>query len=119
MITQKKRIKSPIKTTLSLYVNKFKPALFFAERLRTIKCWCHRNDTSLLVERHAVDTYLAVDARLVVNEVLVDAVINDVPFILAWNLKYRVVSCAVDELLGNLLEDSGVFAVNHVDFTQW
>ena len=105
MITQKKRIKSPIKTTLSLYVNKFKPALFFAERLRTIKCWCHRNDTSLLVERHAVDTYLAVDARLVVNEVLVDAVINDVPLVLARNLEHRVMGSAVDLVLGLLLDN--------------
>ena len=105
MITQKKRIKSPIKTTLSLYVNKFKPALFFAERLRTIERRCHRNDTSLLVERHAVDTYLAVDARLVMNEVLVDAVIDDVPLVLARNLEHRVVGSAIDLVLGLLLDN--------------
>ena len=73
----------------SLYLIQILSCLFLdRQRSGTVERRCHRNNTSLLVERHAVDTYLAVDARLVMNEVLVDAVINDVPLVLARNLKH-------------------------------
>ena len=81
--------------------------LLFLDRQRsgTVERRYDGNDTSLLVERHTVYTYLAVDARLVMNEVLVDAVINDVPLVLTRNLKHRVVGRAIDLVLGLLLDN--------------
>ena len=84
---------------------KFFVVLFLdCQRSGTVECGCHRNDTALLVERQLVDTYLAMDARIVVNEVLVDAVINDVPLVLTGNLEHRVMSSAVDLVLGFLFD---------------
>ena len=39
--------------------------------------WAYRNDVALLVESQAVDADLAVDAGVLVQEVLVDAVVDD------------------------------------------
>ena len=47
---------------------------------------CDGHDATLLVEGHAVDAHLAMDARLVFHKVLVDAVIYDIPFVFSRNL---------------------------------
>jgi hypothetical protein len=67
---------------------------------------------SLLVERQTVDAHLAMDARILIQEVLVDAMVDDVPLILAGNLEHRVVGCAVDLVLRLLLDDEVVVLVD-------
>ena len=66
----------------------------------------------LLVERQAVDAHFAVDARLAVDEVLVDAVVNDVPLILARNLEDGVMGCAVNLVFRLLLDDQVVLLID-------
>ena len=97
----------------SLYLIQILSCLFLdRQRSGTVECRYDGNDTSLLVERHTVYTYLAMDAWLVVNEVLVDAVINDVPLVLARNLEHRVMGSAVDLVLGLLLDNHVVVLVD-------
>ena len=69
---------------------------------------------SFFVEGQTVDAYLAVDAgrKVAVDVVLVDAVVDDVPLVLAGNLQDAVVCRAVDAVLGLLLDDEVVLLVN-------
>ena len=92
--------------------------LFLLQRLWTIQRRLYRDNLSALVERHLVDAGFAMNAWFMVDEVLVDAMINNVPFILAWQLEDRVVSCSIDFLLWHLLDDPVVLLVN-VDVAQW
>ena len=69
------------------------------------------DDAALTVEGQAVDADLAVDAWLMVNEVLVDAVVDNVPLVLAGQLQDGVVGRAVDLVLGLLLDDHVVLLV--------
>lgn len=75
------------------------------------------DDMAFLVEGHTVDAHFAVGAGFgaAVDVVLVDAVIDDVPFVLARQLEHRVVCGAVDKLVGLLEEDGGIGSVNHLD----
>ena len=70
-------------------------------------CRLDRNDASFLVESQSVGTYLTMDARSLVGVevVLVDAMIEDVPLVLAWNLEYGVVGGAIDSVLRVLLQN--------------
>lgn len=74
---------------------------------RTVVCRLDRNDASFLVESQSVGTYLTMDARSLVGVevVLVDAMIEDVPLVLAWNLEYGVVGGAIDSVLRVLLQN--------------
>ena len=76
------------------------------------RCGCDGHDTTLLVEGHAVDAHLAMDAWLAVHKVLVDAVIDDVPLVFAWNLKDGIMGCAVDFILWFLLDNEVVAFVD-------
>jgi hypothetical protein len=67
---------------------------------------------SLLVERQTVDAYLAMDAGVLFDEVLVDAVIDDIPLVLAGDLEHTVMRCAVDFVLGFLLDDQVVLLID-------
>ena len=49
--------------------------------------------------------------------VLVDAVIDDVPLVLAWNLKDGVVGSAVDFVFWHLLKDDRLLC--HFDWSEW
>lgn len=60
-------------------------------------------DAAVFVEEEAVDANLAVIARAVGTIILVDAVVDDVPFVTSRNLDNRVMSCAVNLLRGILL----------------
>ena len=73
-------------------------------------CGHYGLDASVGQELHAVDTGLAVPAGTLVagDVVLVDAVVYDVPLVLAGNLQYAVVGRTVDLLLGALDEDDGL-----------
>ena len=73
-------------------------------------------DRAISVEFQAVDAHFAVDARLVVKVLLVDAVINDVPLVFAGHLDDRVVGSAVDSMGGVLTEYYGL--VSHPYRTQ-
>ena len=70
-------------------------------------CGHYGLDASVGVELHLVDTSLAVPTGSLapVEEVLVDAVVYDVPFILVRYLKHAIVCGAVDFLFGALDED--------------
>ena len=52
------------------------------------------------------------DARIMVNEVLVDTVVADVPVILTLQLQYRVMCSAVYFLFWQLLDNAVVLFVN-------
>lgn len=67
-------------------------------------------DAAVGVELHLVDAGLAVPAGTFapVDIVLVDAVVYDVPLILAGYLKHAVVCGAIDFLVGTLDEDDGL-----------
>ena len=67
-------------------------------------------DAAVGVELHAVDAGLAVPAGTFapVDIVLVDAVVYDVPLILAGYLKHTVVCGTIDLFLGALDEDDGL-----------
>ena len=70
----------------------------------------YRLDAAVGVELHLVDASLAVPAGTFapVDIVLVDAVVYDVPLILAGYLKHAVVCGAIDFLVGTLDEDDGL-----------
>ena len=78
--------------------------------LHALMCGHYRLDTSVGVELHLVDAGLAVPAGTFapVDIVLVDAVVYDVPLILAGYLKHAVVCGAIDFLVGTLDEDDGL-----------
>ena len=65
-------------------------------------------DGAIGVELEAVDAYFAVDAGLVVEVLLVDAVVDDVPLVTAGHLDDGVVGGAVDALGGILAEYHGL-----------
>ncbi len=65
---------------------------------------CHRIDAPVVVERQFLYAYLAVNAGTVVQIVLVDAVIHDVPVVGTGHVDHRVVACAVD-FLRRILDD--------------
>ena len=65
------------------------PLLLRYERSGTVKRGRDGDDAPLLVEGQAIDAHLAVDAGLMVEEVLVDAVIDDVPLVLAGRSEER------------------------------
>ena len=50
------------------------------------------------------------------DEVLVDAVVDDIPFVLAGNLEHGVVGGAIDFQFGHLLEDGRL--LGHLDGTE-
>ena len=87
------------------------------ERFWTIERRNNGNNTPLLIERHAVDADLAMDAWLVMDEVLIDAMINDVPLVLARNLEHRVMSGAINLILGLLLDDEVIILID-IDGTE-
>ena len=66
----------------------------------------------MLVERQTVDAHLAMDAWITVHEMLVDAVVNDVPLVLARNLQDTVMGCTVNLVLGLLLDNQIVVLVD-------
>lgn len=58
------------------------------------------DDGAVLGEGQGVDAYLTVDAwgELGFAEVWVDAMVDNVPLVLAWNLQHGVMGCAIDML---------------------
>ena len=86
--------------------------------LRSIERGFDRNDVALFVEGHLVNAHLTMDTWLSFHKVLIDAVIDDVPFVFTWNLENGVVGCAVDFLFWYLLDDTVVLLVN-LDVAQW
>ena len=70
------------------------------------------DDAALLIEGQLVDAHLAMDARILMEVMLVNAMIDNVPLVLARNLQHGVMSCAVDAVLGLLLDDEVVLLVN-------
>ena len=88
------------------------PLLLRYERSGTVERGRDGDDAPLLVEGQAIDAHLAVDAGLMVEEVIVDAVIDDVPVVLAGYLEHRVVGRAVDAILGTLTDDHVVVLVD-------
>ena len=81
-------------------------------------CGYYRFDAAVGVELHLVDAGFAVPARTFapIDIVLVDAVVYDIPLILAWNLQYAVVCGAIDLLLGALDEDDRL--IGYLDGTK-
>ena len=86
------------------------------ERRGTVNGGGDGDDVALLVELHLVDAHLAVHSGTaflaVVDEVFVDAVIDDVPLVLAGYLEHAVVGCAVDALLWHLTQHVIVLGVD-------
>ena len=84
-------------------------------------CWGDWNDAAFLVESHLVNAYLTVPSRtfLALNEIFVDAVIHDIPLVLAWNLKDGVVGSAVNLLSRTLNQDGWVFTVYLLNRSEW
>ena len=70
----------------------------------------YRLNAAVGVELHLVDAGLAMPAGTLapVEVVLVDAVVYDIPLILARYLKHTVVCGAIDLFLGALDEDDGL-----------
>ena len=87
------------------------------ERFWTVERRHDGNDAALLVERQFIDADLAMDAWLVMDEVLVDTMINDVPLVLTRNLEHRVMSGAINLILGFLLDDEVVLLID-IDGTE-
>ena len=73
-------------------------------------CGYYGLDTTVREELHLVDAGLAVPTWTLaaIDVVLVDAVVYDVPLILAGYLKHTVVCGAIDLFLGALDEDDGL-----------
>ena len=73
-------------------------------------CGHYGLDAAIGEELHLVDAGLAVPTWTLaaIDVVLVDAVVYDVPFVLAGELQYAVVGGTVDLLLGALDEDDGL-----------
>ena len=81
-------------------------------------CRYDRFDAAIGEELHLVDTSLAVPtgALVPIEVVLVDAVVYDIPLILARYLKHAVVCGAIDFLFGALDEDDGL--IGYLDGTE-
>ena len=62
----------------------------------TFVCRNNRFDGVVFIELHLVNTYFAVYARLVVDIVFVDAVVNHVPLVFAGDLQNGVVCRSVN-----------------------
>ncbi len=91
---------------------RFLVLFLYGKWLWTVERRRDRDNLALLVERHLVNADFAMDAWFVADEVLVDAVVNDVPFVLAGNLEHRVMSCAIDLILGLLLDNEVIVFIN-------
>ena len=66
-------------------------------------------DGAIGIEFHLVDTDLTVNARLMMDVILVDAMIYDIPLICAWLLDDGVMGCAINLMLRVLNQDDRVF----------
>ena len=77
------------------------------DALYTLMCGHYGLDTAVGEELHLIDAGLAVPTwpLATIDVLLVDAVVYDVPFILARNLQHAVVGGTVDLFLGALDED--------------
>ena len=71
-------------------------------------------DGAVVVELHLVDAHFAVHARLVLDVVLIDAVVDDVPLVFSRNLEHGVVCRAIDFLVGALDEDDRVLRLRYM-----
>ena len=82
--------------------------LFNLQWCRAILSWSNNIDLTTLVKCHLVDAYLTVSARaeLTLAVVRIDAMVNNIPLILAIHLKNRVVGSAIDLVLWILLKDN-------------
>ena len=78
----------------------------------------HWPDASVGLKFHAVDAHLAMNARLLIglNEVAVDAMIDDIPLISAWKANQRTMCGSVNALRRVLLQDDWIF--RHADGSQ-
>ena len=88
--------------------------LFSLQWLRPVLRRGDGDDVAFLVEGQAVDAHLAVDAgrEASVDEILVDAVVDDVPFVATWNLENAVMRRAENVVLGLLLDDHVVLLID-------
>ena len=80
--------------------------ILFLYRLHATLCGFHRLNGSVRIEEHAVDTGLAMNtwAFFPLNIILVDAMIDDVPFVASQYLKYTIVGRAID-FVGRVLNE--------------
>lgn len=76
----------------------------------SLLCGFSTTDGAVVVEFHAVDAHLAMEtgAEVAINEIGIDAVIDEIPFVATGNLQHAVVGRAVDLLVGFLDEDDGL-----------
>ena len=81
--------------------------------------WCrdYLFDCSVRIEFHPVNTYFAVPARSVIQMVLVDTVVYDIPFVFSRYLQDRVVGRSVDFFFWILNEYYRGFG--YFDRTEW
>ena len=59
-------------------------------------CWDDRFDGVVFIELHLVNTYFAMDARMMVDIVFVDAVVNHVPLVFTGDLQNGVLCRSVN-----------------------
>ena len=74
-------------------------------------------DASILLKLHWIDAHLAMEARsvFVIEIGGIDAMIHDIPLILARNLEHTIMSSSIDFLIRTLLQDNRL--LGHLDRT--